>query len=154
MSSCTRLLPIFLAASLCGFQVGCTSFGDLMANNDSEIDTSLLAQQGYAIPPGGMPIQVDPTQMAGAPSIVMEVRNGPRHLERIPLPSDRPVFIEDIVQQAQLAKRLGRLKISIMRSGGPGAPPVNMDVEIDGDGKASSVGCNYALRPEIMSSSI
>ena len=111
-----------------------------------QLDTSYLKAQGYDIPPGGMPSPVAPSASAG-PQVVLEVRDEGRHLEAIPLPMDRAVYIEDIVREADLADRLGRLSISIMRPNGSGAPPVHLRLTTNDKGKAADMGQNYALLP-------
>lgn len=136
------LLAVFLA------QPGCITLGALMGKKRSpQLDTTLLEAQGYSIPPGGMPTKLDSQAAGTGPHVVMEIRSEGRHLESIPLPMDRPVFIEDIVQQAKLHEQLGRMSISIMRPNGSSAPPVRLELRTDSDGKATSLGSNYALLP-------
>ncbi len=128
-------------------QSGCLTLSMLMGKSKSStLDTSYLEAQGYSIPTGGMPspVAADPN---GAPRVILEVRDGERHLEAIPLPMDQPLFIEDLVQQARLHDRFGQLVISIMRPNGDGGPPVRLETRTDDSGKASSVGQNYALMP-------
>jgi hypothetical protein len=132
-------------------QTGCVTLEKIMRQNDREpgsLDTTLLQAQGYSIPPGGMPTGVD-MQASDRPSIVLEVRSDgdKRHVERIPVPMDRGVFIEEIVQEAKLNDRIGKLRINIMRPNGPTAPPVRLDLYTDEDGKAATLGTNYALLP-------
>jgi hypothetical protein len=140
------LLPTVLA--LCtATQSGCLTLGELMnRKSDSALDTTFLETQGYSIPAGGMPSPVAPNP-SGAPRVILEVRDGKKHLESIPLPMDRAVFIEDIVQEARLHDRFGNLVISIMRPTELGGPPVRLDVQIDSSGKAANAGQNYALMP-------
>jgi hypothetical protein len=128
-------------------QSGCVSMSTMLGQKKSPtLDTSLLEAQGYSVPQGGMPSPVSPDATRG-PRVVLEVRDEGRHLESIPMPMDRSMFIEDLVQEAQLHERLGRLSISIMRPNGSGAPPVRLDVGTDDKGKAKSIGQNYALLP-------
>lgn len=78
----------------------------------------------------------------------MEVRDGKeKHLESIPLPMDRGMTVEDLVQQAELHDKLGKVHVSIMRPVSPEQPPVRLDVPFDSKGRAKSVGQNYALLP-------
>ncbi|GAB5403487.1 MAG: hypothetical protein Aurels2KO_17180 [Aureliella sp.] len=113
----------------------------------STIDTTLLESQGYSIPPGGMPSPVKMDASKG-PRVIMELRSDEgRHLESIPLPTDRGVFIEDLIQQAELHKELGNVSVSIMRPNGSGAPPLRLETRTDKKGKAASIGENYALLP-------
>lgn len=141
-----RVLPAMLALCL-ATQSGCLSLGELMnQQKDSALDTTFLESQGYSIPSGGMPSPVAPDP-SGAPRVILEVRDGKKHLESIPLPMDRAVFIEDIVQEARLHDRFGKLVISIMRPTELGGPPVRLDVQIGSSGKAANAGQNYALMP-------
>lgn len=141
-----RGLPCVLGLCLLS-QSGCITLSSLMGESKaSTLDTRFLETQGYSIPPGGMPAPVAPDP-SGAPRVILEVRDGERHLESIPMPVDRAVFIEDIVQQARLHDRLGNLVISIMRPDGQGGPPVRLDVRTDDKGKATHMGHNYALMP-------
>lgn len=142
-----RILCILFGCCLLGTQSGCISLSALMGQNrKSTLDTTLLKAQGYSIPPGGMPSPVAANH-SGAPRIVMEVRGEDQHLESIPMPSDRAMFIEDLVQEAKLHEHFGKLRISIMRFNGEGAPPIRLEVQTDSKGKATSVGNNYALLP-------
>jgi len=110
------------------------------------LDTRLLEAQGYSIPRGGMPAPIAPDPN-GAPRVILEVRNDGTHVESIPLAMDKAVFIEDIVQQARLHDRFGKLDISIMRPTQAGGPPLRMDTHIESSGKSTNVGQNYALLP-------
>ncbi len=110
------------------------------------LDTTLLKRQGYSIPPGGMPSQVVPNS-SGGPRVILEVRGDGKHLESIPLPDDRPMFIEDLVQEAKLHDHLGKLNISIMRSNGSNNPPIRLECATDSKGKATHISSNYALLP-------
>ena len=141
--SCLKLAATALLAA----QTGCVSISGLMGQGQSsQLDTSLLEAQGYAIPEGGMATQTQ-AQMDGRPQIVLEVRGEKRHLERIPLPMDRGVTIEELVQQAGLHEKIGKLNVTILRPNGQGNPPVSMTARTDGDGKVENIGLNYALLP-------
>ncbi len=67
-------------------------------------------------------------------------------LERIPLTPEKPTFIDDIVKDAQLVERIGKIDVSIMRPTGPNLPPCRMDVDFDAKGKHVMVDQNYSLR--------
>ena len=135
-----------LTLLLVATQTGC-SISSFIRSDTPQVDTKLLEAQGYSIPPGGMPMQVEPGDST-EPSIVLEVRTAgnKRHVERIPLPSDQGVFVQDLVQQAQLHQRIGKLHIHIMRPTTHGAPPVRLDLKTDSKG-TTSTGTNYALFP-------
>jgi hypothetical protein len=141
-------LVLLLLACVTVTQCGCISLSALMGQSRSPtLDTTMLKTQGYSMPPGGMP---SPVTMAsdGLPRIVLEVRGGEqKHLESIPVPMDRPLFIEELVQQAKLHERFGNMNVSIMRPTESGAPPVRLETEIRDNGKASNIGSNYALLP-------
>lgn len=113
-----------------------------------KLDTSYLEAAGYTIPPGGMPAPVGRIA-SNEQAIVMEVRTAGKkpHMERIPLPKDRPMFVEDLVQEAKIHERVGSVAISIMRPTGPNLPPVRMDVKVLETGKCKDLEENYALMP-------
>jgi hypothetical protein len=137
---------IAAGAAILVSQTGCIT---LMGKTRSpKLDTSYLEAAGYSIPPGGMPAPVGNLSSDGQ-AIVMEVRTAGKkpHMERIPLPKDRPMFVEDLVREAQIHERVGSVRISIMRSAGPGLPPVRMDVSVQETGKCKNMEENYALMP-------
>ncbi len=140
------MLPTVLAVCITT-QNGCLTLGELVSPQKKDVlDTSFLETQGYSIPMGGMPAPVAPDPN-GAPRVILEVRDGKVHLESIPLPMDRAVFIEDIVQEARLHERFGQLIISIMRPTELGGAPLRLDVLIGSSGRATNAGQNYALMP-------
>lgn len=145
----SRWIGILVGSALLASQTGCLSMATLMGRSKKpRLDTSYLEASGYSIPPGGMPAPVGNAASDGQ-SIVMEVRtSGDKpHLERIPLQKNRPMFIEDLVREAQLNERLGGVMISIMRPAGGNLPPVRMDVRVNDDGKVKKMEENYALMP-------
>lgn len=149
MSILPRPSLFLLIGLLMSTQSGCITLSALMGQKRSpQLDTTLLEMQGYSVPPGGLPASIGLAD-SNQPQVVLEVRGDgkEKHLERIPLPTDRSVFIQDLVQQAQLSEHLGRLEISIMRPNGPAAPPVRLDLRTDDNGKPTSMGSNYALLP-------
>lgn len=148
-SATPLVLGLALATLVLTTQSGCLSLNRFIRKSSPQLDTSLLEAQGFSVPPGGMPTEVD-SASAGEPSVILEIRRGgtERHVERIPLPMDKGVFIEDIVQQAKLHEHLGNLNISIMRPNqNTGAPPIRLDLRTDSKGRANSIGSNYALLP-------
>ncbi len=141
-----NVVPVLLGLCV-ATQSGCITLSALMGQTKSPtLDTRFLEAQGYSIPPGGMPAPVAPDP-SGAPRVILEVREDGTHLESIPLPMDRPVFIEDLVQEARLHDRFGQLSVSIMRPSESGGPPVRLDTRIDDSGKTVNTGQNYALMP-------
>jgi hypothetical protein len=81
----------------------------------------------------------------GTPAIIMEIRAGKSHLEKIPLPSERPFFVEDLVREAKLVDRLGRIDVTISRPVVGQVRPLRMTAKLDAAGKQILPGQNYAL---------
>lgn len=143
-----RSVVIVFVSGLFVFQSGCVSLQSFIQADRPQLDTSYLKAAGYSIPPGGVPMYVEEESTSTEPQIVLEIRGGEneRHIEKVPLPMERPVFVEDLVRQARLNDQLGKLNISIMRPT-PEGPPIRLKVNTDSDGKAESIGSNYALQP-------
>lgn len=141
------LVLSLLVGSVLAQASGC-ALSSLISRKSPQLDTSLLAAQGYSIPPGGMPTQLAESDSSGEPSITLEIRgdNEPK-VRRVPLPVDRAVFADEVVRQGSLQEHLGRVNMSIMRPSGQGNPPIRMDVRFDDDGKPENLGTNYALLP-------
>lgn len=127
-------------------QTGCVTL--LGKTRSPKLDTSYLEASGYSIPPGGMPSPVGALSNNGH-TIIMEVRTSGEkpHVERIHLPTDRAMFVEDLVQDAKIHERVGGVVISIMRPAGPNMPPVRMNVRVKDSGKVKNMEENYALMP-------
>jgi hypothetical protein len=83
----------------------------------------------------------------GSPAIVLEVISGKRHFEKIPLVPGQPMFIADLIRDAKLEKKIGRLNAKILRPNGPNKPPIRLDIDFDDSGKKVMEGQNYSLRP-------
>ena len=141
----TRWIAVGCAVALLS-QTGCLSL--LPKPRRPKLDTSYLEAAGYSIPPGGMPTPVGRLSGDGL-AIIMEVRGAEDkpHIERIPLPKDRPMFVEDLVREAKISERVGGVNISIMRPTGANLPPVRMDVVVRETGKVKNMEDNYALMP-------
>ncbi len=134
-----------LLATLLTASTGCSAlFGQREKGPMGNIDMKSLQAAGFN--PGAAPVPVEPSQ-DGRPTVVLEVRDGKKHLERIPLSPDKPTYIGDIVRDAKLTDRLGRINLSIMRPSGTSAPPVRMQVDFDTRGKNVMEEQNYSLRP-------
>ncbi len=131
--------------------VGATGCGSLTGHyrtaNDS-LDTRQLEAAGYSFDESGaqLPGKVAPSS-SGLPTVVLDIRNGDRHMERIPISPDKPLFIQDVVKDAKLTNRLGKIRVSIMRATTPNKPPVRMDVDFDSSGQNVMQEQNYALQP-------
>lgn len=129
-------------------QTGCLSLSAFMGRKrTSTLDFSTLKAQGYSLLPGGPPSPISPSNSSSGPRMILEVRDDERHLESIPYNSERPQFIQDLVQEAELNKKLGRLSIYIMRPLGEGKAPLRLDLRTDSKGRVTNVGQNYALHP-------
>ncbi len=126
-------------------QPGCILLNVFLPRKPSNtLDVRPLAAQGFNVPPGGMPapVQLDPSE---GPKVVMEIRGGERHMEKIPLP-ENGMFVQDLVQQAKLHENFGQLSISIMRQNGSN-PPLRLTLRTDDKGNVTNIGQNYALHP-------
>ena len=85
------------------------------------------------------------TPPSTGPSIILEVHHSGTHMERIPLPTNRPWFVQDLVQEAELLKRVGRLQMSVLRPNGENTAPLRLDVGMTPNGKQIDPAQNYAL---------
>jgi len=80
------------------------------------------------------------------PSIVLEVNNGKRSFEKVPLVPGQSLFIADLIRDAKLQSKIGRIKTTILRPNGKNLPPIRLDVDFDDSGKNVMEGQNYSLR--------
>ncbi len=137
------------AAGLLGmtaFVAGCSAMtGDSNREPIKGVDTSMMRAQGYNFDEKGAQIPLPADD--GRPSVVMEVRNGKRHYERIPLSPDKPTFIQDVVDDAKLVDKLGKIQVTILRPTGTSSPPIRMPADFDPESRRIVVGQNYALQP-------
>ena len=139
-------LPAFvclLVASL--LSSGCSALLGKTKGPMDNLDTRELKQAGYTF--GEYGANKPLTTEDGNPAIVLEVNNGKRHFEKIPLVSGQSLFIADLVRDAKLQSKLGRIKTTILRPNGKNLPPVRLDVDFDDSGKNVMEGQNYSLRP-------
>ena len=140
--SASNGLVLILSLSL----PGCTS---LMGSKDrgtlDQLDLQGLKTAGYTVGANGVDTSA-PTNN-GAPCVYLEVNNKKRHLERIPMPVEQPMFIGDVVREAKLVEKVGRIDVVIVRSTGQNQPPIRLPVDFDGGGKHVIEGQNYSLRP-------
>ncbi len=125
---------------------GCSS---LMGPKDrsalDNIDVQSIKAAGYTVGANG----IDMTQPSsdGSPCVYLEVNHKKRHMERIPMPVEQPMFIGDVIREAKLVDRVGRIDVVIVRATGPNQPPIRLSVDFDSDGKRVMEGQNYSLRP-------
>jgi hypothetical protein len=126
--------------------IGCSAgFGDRSREPIDGMDTKALREAGYTFDEQGAQRPISPGD--GKPAVVLEVRNGKRHLERIPLTADKPIFIQDIVDDAKLVDRLGKIQVTILRPTGDANPPIRLDSDFDPETKRIVIGQNYAIQP-------
>lgn len=140
----TVRLAILFSACLLVTSTGCTSlFGIKNTGPLDNLDLKAVKAAGYNV--GSSAVSIAPDS-DGRSTVVLEVRDGKKHLERIPLPADKATYIGDVVKDAKLTERLGRINLAIMRPTGNNAPPVRMPVEFDSKGKYVMEEQNYSLR--------
>ncbi len=125
---------------------GCQSLlkGDRTRTVAGSLDQESLRMAGGA-EVGAAASGFSGTLADGTPAIIMEIRAGKSHLEKIPLPSERPFFVEDLVREAKLVDRLGRIDVTISRPVAGQARPLRMTAKLDAAGKQILPGQNYAL---------
>jgi hypothetical protein len=143
IGSASRPRHACLVLVLCFISTGCSSLvgrdrGPL-ANLDRE---SIRAAEAGVASLNKSPVLTE----NGEPCIVLDVRDGKKHLEKIPLRPGESMFVGDMVRDAQLYKRIGKIKLSIFRPNGPERPPVRLDVDFDSTGQKVMEGQNYSLR--------
>ena len=145
-----NLVPILLNAFVClillGTFSGCaTMTGSKPSEPIDGIDTKAMRAAGYNFDDMGAqkPIPTD----AQKPSVVLEVRDGKRHLEKIPMTPDKPLFIQDVIHDAKLEEKLGQIKVAVLRPSGDSNPPIRMEVDMERGGKGVVKWQNYALQP-------
>lgn len=132
----TCFLPVFAG--------GCSALLGKSKGPLDNLDIAGLKQAGYTI--GDYGAQKSVTMDDGTPAIVLEVQNGKRHFEKVPLTPGQSMFIGDLVRDAKLDKKIGRLRATILRPNGPNKPPIRMEVDFDDSGKRVMEGQNYSLR--------
>ncbi len=135
---CLCFLGVLPSSSGCSTLLG-KSKGPL-----DNLDTKGMKQAGYTF--GEYGAQKPLVTEDGSPAIVLEVNNGKRHFEKIPLVPGQSLFIADLIRDAKLQKKIGRIKTTILRPNGKNMPPVRLDVDFDDTGKNVMEGQNYSLR--------
>jgi hypothetical protein len=139
-----RLVAILSLCILMGSS-GCSTLLGKSKSSLANLDTTGLKAAGYTFGEYG----TNKTVMTedGKPAIVLEIHNGKRHFEKVPLVPGQSMFIADLVRDAKLDKKIGRLQATVLRPNGHNKPPIRMDVDFDGSGKKVMEGQNYSLRP-------
>ncbi len=135
-------LCLLVASTFCS---GCSTLLGKSKGALDNLDTKDLKQAGYTF--GEYGTNKPLTTGDGSPAIVLEVNNGKRHFEKIPLVPGQSLFIADLIRDANLQKKIGRIKTTILRPNGKNLPPVRLDVDFDDAGKNVMEGQNYSLRP-------
>jgi len=126
------------------FTTGCSTLLGKTKGPLDNLDMKGMKQAGYTF--GEYGAQKPITTEDGSPAIVLEVNNGKRHFEKIPLVPGQSLFIADLIRDAKLQKKIGRIKATILRPNGKNMPPVRLDVDFDDSGKSVMEGQNYSLR--------
>jgi len=134
----------FLLLALAGSS-GCSTL--VWNKPKSQFDTTALKTEGYDVRALSSQSALAALPPSSKPSIVLEVHHNGRHMERIPLPTDRPWFVQDLVNEAEIQKRIGVTRIQIIRTVGPAQPALVLDVPVSADGKDINAGQNYSLCP-------
>lgn len=124
---------------------GCSTL--IWNKQKSQYDTTALKTEGYDIRALSSQNALAAMPPSDKPSIVLEVHHNGRHLERIPLPTDRAWFVQDLINEAEIPKRIGVTDIRIIRPVAPPGPPLVLDVPVSVDGKDVNAGHNYSLAP-------
>lgn len=136
------LLLLLICSTL--FSTGCAALLGKTKGPMDNLDMKGLKQAGYTFNEYGA--QKPITTEDGSPAIVLEVNNGKRHFEKIPLVPGQSLFIADLIRDAKLQKKIGRIKATILRPNGKNLPPIRLDVDFDDSGKSVMEGQNYSLR--------
>jgi hypothetical protein len=77
--------------------------------------------------------------------VLLEVNDGKKHLEKIPMTEGQPMFVADLIRDAKLHKKVGRIHVRVVRPNGTAAP-VRMDIDFDESGRRVKESTNYSLR--------
>lgn len=146
MISNSRALVLGTALIVC-CQSGCVTLSSILGvKREPTLDTTMLKAQGYSIPTGGMPRPLPEGMKLDGTNVAVEIRGDETRMATVPLPAGHSVTIEDLYRKLELVDSLGASEISIMRPS-PNGPPVRLSLMIDGKGKATNPGHNYALHP-------
>lgn len=138
----SRWMLTWFVMLLVGNSTGCSTLFGRKGGPGQDLDLSQLHREGYTVGANGV-LQggvIDET------SVLLEVNNGKKHLEKIPMPDGQPMFVADVIRDAQLHKKIGRIHVRLLRPNGT-AVPVRMDIDFDDSGRRVREGTNYSLRP-------
>jgi hypothetical protein len=140
-------LTLVLMCGMIASQSGCLTLSSLLGQKRKSggYDMSMLQAQGYQIPPGGMPSALPPSvQMTGS-EFVLEIRDSEKEMAAIRLDPEKGMTVEEMARKADLADKLGRAQIYIMRP--TSGAPLRLESKLDGKGRCADPGHNYALHP-------
>lgn len=133
-------------AVILALQTGCVSLSSFLGQKRKPgYDLSMLQAQGYQIPPGGLPSKLPDSIKLSDNEFVIEIRGDEKQMATIPLDAERGMTVEELAKKADLADKLGRANLFIMRRSS--ATPIRLDAKLDGNGRCVDPGHNYALRP-------
>lgn len=123
---------------------GCSALTGRSKGPLDNLDPATLKMAGYTQGVNGLdrPMIAD----NGEDCIILDITNGKRQLEKLPLQPGQSLFVGDVIRDANLYKKIGRVKVSVLRPNGKNLPPVRMDVDFDDSGKNVMEGQNYSLR--------
>jgi hypothetical protein len=131
----------FLILLLLASTTGCHVLFGNKGGPGSDLDIRQLQREGYTLGANG----VLQGGMLDESSVLLEVNDGKKHLEKIPITEGQPMFIADVIRDAQLHKKVGRIHVRVVRPNG-NAAPVRMDIDFDETGRRVREGTNYSLR--------
>ena len=135
------LLLAFAVQLLCG----CSALTGRTKGPLDNLDPNTLKMAGYT--PGVNGLDRPLLTEHGEECVVLDITNGKRQLEKLPMQPGQSLFVADVIRDANLNKKIGRIKVTVLRPNGKNAPPVRMDVDFDDSGKQVMEGQNYSLRP-------
>lgn len=120
---------------------GCSTLFGRRGGPADDLDISQLQRDGYTVGANG----IAQGGMVDNTSVLLEVNDGKKHLEKIPMTEGQPMFVADVIRDAQLHKKIGRIHVRVMRPNG-NAAPVRMEIDFDESGRRVREGTNYSLR--------
>jgi|694.fasta_scaffold39844_6 hypothetical protein len=140
----SSVFGLFAFISLAVTQSGCSSLMGRSKGPLDNVDMRGLKAAGYSVGASGVnkPLLTD----NGEPCVILEINDGKKHYEKLPLQPGQSLFVGDVVRDAQLFKKIGRMKATVLRPNGVNRPPVRLDVDFDDAGKNVMEGQNYSLR--------
>ncbi len=136
-------LSLWLIASV-SF-TGCSAMIGRSKGPLDNIDAASIKAAGYTM--GAYGTEKPLVSDHGEECIVLDITDGKRHMEKLPVQPGQSLFVADIIRDADLHKKIGRMKLSVLRPNGKNRPPVRMDVDFDDSGRHVMEGQNYSLRP-------